>query len=71
MPQYTQEESQDEKAHNAEQEVRRLNNKVQTLQEQGEAVDNDLNSDLLGIMEENADKIIIAYPEKSCMGLFG
>lgn len=58
------------RAHNAEEEVRRLKDKVRTLQEQGEAVDNDLNSDLLGIMEENADKIRKAYPENSFMRLF-
>ena len=51
-------------------EVKRLKDKVNKLLGQGETVDNELSSDLLEIMHENADQIRNAYPENSFSRLF-
>ena len=59
-----------QRAHNAEEEVKRLKDKVQTLLQQGENVDNELHSDLVSIMKENADEVRKAYPENSFSRLF-
>lgn len=58
------------RAHNAEEEVKRLKDKVRTLLQQGENVDNELHSDLVNIMKENADEIRKVYPENSFSRLF-
>ena len=54
----------------AAEEVKRLKDKVNKLLGQGETVDNELSSDLLEIMHENADQIRNAYPENSFSRLF-
>lgn len=43
------------RVHAAEEEVRRLKDKIHTLLEQGEDVDKEIHSDLLHIMHENGD----------------
>ena len=63
-------ESLRKRAHNAEEEVKRLKDKVRTLLQQGENVDNELHSDLVSIMKENADQVRKAYPENSFSRLF-
>lgn len=50
--------------------MKRLKDKVRTLQEQGETLDSELYSDLLGIMKKNADEVRKAYPENSFSRLF-
>ena len=54
----------------AEEEVKRLKDKVRTLLKQGDTVDSELHSDLLHIMNENVDQIRKAYPENSFSRLF-
>lgn len=55
-------------SHNAEEDLKRLKDKVWTLQ--GETVDSELHSDLVDIMKENADEVRKAYPEISFSRLF-
>ncbi len=54
----------------AEEEVKRLKEKVQKLLQEGEAVDNELNSDLLHIMKENVSKVHDDHPQNSFSRLF-
>ena len=56
--------------HAAEEEVKRLKDKVRTLLKQGDMVDSKLHSDLLYIMNENVDQIRKAYAENSFSRLF-
>ena len=49
----------------AEEEVKRLKDRVHKLLEQGEAVERELHSDLANIMHENTDHIRNLYPENS------
>ena len=58
------------RVHAAEEEVKRLKDKVRTLLKQGDTVDSELHSDLLHIMNENVDQIRKAYPENSFSRLF-
>lgn len=53
------------RVHAAEEEVKRLKEKVHKLLEQGETVDKELHSDLANIMHENTDHIRNVYPENS------
>ena len=57
--------------HAAESSVKRLKEKVKKLtEEHGESVDNELHSDLIGIMRNNDEQIKKAYPEGSFSRLF-
>ena len=57
--------------HKAENEVRKLQQKVEQLTwEQGESTDSDLHGDLLGIVKEKTKDIVQAYPEGSFARLF-
>ena len=58
------------RVHAAEEEVKRLKDKVRTLLKQGDTVDSELHFDLLHIMNENVDQIRKAYPENSFSRLF-
>lgn len=54
------------RVHKAENEVRKLQQKIEQLtQEQGESIDSDLHGDLLGIMKDKTKDIDQAYPEGS------
>ena len=74
VSQCTREESQagwfTKEGYAAEEEVKRLKDKVRTLLKQGDMVDSELHSDLLHIMNENVDQIRKAYPENSFSRLF-
>ena len=56
--------------HAAEEEVKRLKEKVRTLLKQGDTVGSELHSDLLHIMNKNVDQVRKAYPENSFSRLF-
>ena len=59
------------RAYTAEQTVMKLRAKICKLtKEQGEMLDDNLHSDLVGIMNDNGDKIKQAYPEGSFARLF-
>ena len=59
------------RAHNAEQTVTKLREKVRKLtEEQGEVLDQTFQQDLFHIMQENSDNIKKAYPEGSFARLF-
>ena len=58
------------RVHAAEEEVKRLKDKVRTLLKQGDTVDSELYSNLLHIMNENVDQIRKAYPKNSFSRLF-
>lgn len=56
--------------HSDEEELKRLKEKVQKLLQEGETVDNELNSDLLHIMKENVNKVHEDHPQNSFSRLF-
>ena len=56
--------------HAAEEEVKRLKEKVRTLLKQGDTMDSELHSDFLHIMNENVDQVRKAYPDNSFSRLF-
>ena len=59
------------RTHAAEQEIRKLQQKIEQLTEkQGESVNIGLHADLLSIMHENTDEIKKAYPKGSFSRLF-
>ena len=59
------------RVHVAENEVRKLQEKIEKLTEQqGDKVDDDFHGDLLGIMKEKSPEIEKAYPEGSFKRLF-